>query len=178
MIVLAVATAALMQAEEGPGANAIVMEPLAVVFAKTFVLEYERRVTPGVSLALAPAVSYGEAQGSAAEGETPKSGQHWAVGATLAMRLYPWSRAPGGAFIGPFGGLAWAWTDIDPATDTKGFGWSVGGLAGYTFILGKSFACSLGLGASWNDQTLDGAGETSGDSGLRLATRLAIGWVF
>ncbi|MFO0748044.1 MAG: hypothetical protein U1F43_20645 [Myxococcota bacterium] len=160
--------------EPPPPPNALVVEPLAVVFAKTIALEYERRLTTGFSLALAPALALGEIKGS---GTDPATGGYKAFGVSLAARFYPWSTAPEGAFIGPYGGVAWVSADAGDVTVT-GLGWSLGGLAGYTWILGKFFVFSIGAGASWNDMSLDHEGTTSGKHGLYLATRLAIGGVF
>lgn len=159
--------------DEAPG-NALVFEPLAVVFAKTIAVEYERRLTDGVSLALAPALAYGDVRGS---GESPVTGSYLALGATLAVRFYPWSVAPEGAFIGPYGGVSWGSADAGDAS-ASGLGWSVGGLAGYTWILGRFFVISGGLGASWNDLAVDASGTTTASRGVALATRLAIGGVF
>lgn len=155
--------------------NAITFEPLAVVFARTIAVEYERGfdlvgVHAGVALTLGD---------FATGGDNAQSGTFRGVALTLGARFYPWSRAPSGAFIGPFGSVAWVDADTGAAT-ASGFGWSAGALAGWTLILGRSFDLSLGAGAAWYDATARRAqGESEPTrSGVQAALRLAIGAAF
>ncbi|MCC6621068.1 MAG: hypothetical protein IT385_07420 [Deltaproteobacteria bacterium] len=157
-----------------PLANALTLEPLAVVFAKTIALEYERRLSSGVSLALGPVVTLGE---TTTGGDEPVEGTYVAWGLNLAVRFYPWSVAPAGAFVGPFAGVAWTSAEAGDSL-AEGVGWSVGGLAGYTWILGRYFVFSVGAGAAWSDMDLDVDGERRGKQGVYPSLRLAIGGVF
>lgn len=157
-----------------PPANALTIEPLAVVFAKTIALEYERRLTTGVTIAFGPVITLGE---TTTGGEDAVEGSYVAWGLDLTTRFYPWSVAPAGAFIGPFAGVAWTSSEAGDRV-SEGFGWSLGGLAGYTWILGKYFVFSVGAGAAWIDLDLDVDGESRGKRGVYPALRLAIGGVF
>lgn len=159
--------------------NAITFEPLAVVFARTIAVEYERGfglvgVHGGLALALGD---------FATGGESGSSGTFRGVSVTIGARFYPWSRAPSGAFVGPFGSVAWVSAESADAT-ADGFGWSVGALAGWTLILGRSFDLSLGAGAGWYEATAQRsavgelAGESAARSGLQPTLRLAIGAAF
>lgn len=152
--------------------NAITLEPLAVVYARTIALEYERGFgTLGVHLGAA--FTLGDFEG---DGE---SGDYLAVGATLGVRFYPWSDAPGGAFVGPFGSLAWVEAE-DGGSRSEGLGWSAGAMVGWTWILGSVFVLSIGAGAAWYAYDVDGAdgGAKVGRSGLWPALRLAVGMAF
>lgn len=154
-----------------PEPNALTLEPLAVVFAKTIALEYERRITHGFSLALSPAVALGDVT----KGET--EGDYFAFSVTLAARIYPWSPAPSGAFVSPFGGIGYVEAS-HAGQHSSGVGWSAGGIVGYTFILGRFFVFSIGGGAAWIDQERELEGATRGKRGIYPALRLAIGGVF
>jgi len=164
--------------DAAPPPNALTLEPLAVVFAKTIALEYERRLTPGFAVAFGPQITLGETTtGGAADDPATRDGSYVAWGLNLMARFYPWSVAPAGAFVGPFGGVAWTTAEAGDST-TEGFGWSLGGLAGYTWILGKHFVFSVGAGAAWIDLDLEVDGETRGKRGVYPSLRLAIGGVF
>lgn len=165
-------------ARAGDADNAITLEPLALVYARTIVLEYERGLGR-VGLALASAVTLGDWSADGA------SGDYLALGATLAVRIYPWTEAPAGPFIGPFGGLAW----VDASGQTSGpssggenasgIGWSVGALAGWSWTLGGGFVLSLGAGAAWYSYDLAlSSGDTVGRHGFLPALRLAVGAAF
>ena len=149
--------------------NAITLEPLAVVFARTIALEYERGFGP-VGVALAAAVGLGDI----AHKSTETTGDFNAFGVTLSVRVYPWDSAPRGAFFGPYATMAWveAKGDGDEGT-ASGLGWTVGAMAGYTWLLGRSFIVSAGAGVGWFEHDV-GVGE----SGLLPALRLAVGAAF
>jgi len=181
--VIALVTMALLSGAPGAGPlgtlpevlpepNVLTVEPLGVVFAKTIALEYERRITHGFSLALSPAIALGDVT------KTETNGSYLAFGVTLAARVYPWSAAPEGAFVSPFGGVAYVEADDGAGTSVDGIGWSAGGMVGYTFILGRFFVFSMGAGAAWIDQELHVGAETSGKRGVYPALRLAIGGSF
>ena len=154
--------------------NTLTLEPFAVVFAKTIALEYERRLLPWLSVAAGPSFTTGD---TTTGGDAAVTGSYFAWGATLAARFYPWNEAPSGAFVSPFGGLAWASAEAGDDT-SDGFGWSVGGLAGYTWILGRYFVFSIGAGAAWLDMDVMTNGTSHGKRGVYPALRLAIGGAF
>lgn len=161
-------------ADPGPE-NAITFEPLAVVFARTIAVEYERGFDL-VGVHFGVALTLGD---FATAGDNAQSGTFRGVALTFGARFYPWSRAPSGAFFGPFGSLAWVDAETGDAT-ASGFGWSAGALAGWTLILGRSFDLSLGAGAAWYDanaQRAQGESDTA-RSGIQAALRLAIGAAF
>lgn len=159
--------------EAGPR-NAITLEPLAVVFARTIAVEYERGVGR-FGVHLGGAVTLGDFDA----GET--SGDYLALAATLGVRFYPWSEGPVGAFVGPYASLGWV--DAESGGErASGLGWSVGAMAGWTWVFGSVFALSLGAGAVYyrHDIDPDGAGgePAKGRSGLFPATRLGVGAAF
>ena len=170
--------------------NAITLEPLALVYARTIALEYERGFGT-VGLALATAVTLGDWSASGS------SGDYLALGATLGVRFYPWTEAPAGPFIGPFGGIAWV--DASGGGEaSSGIGWSVGALAGWSWTLGGGreqssgpsggpppdqssggFVLSLGAGAAWYAYDLElSSGASVGRQGFLPALRLAVGAAF
>jgi len=151
--------------------NVITLEPLAVVYARTIALEYEHGFGH-IGVHVGSALTLGGFDSSGG------NGNYLAIGATLGMRFYPWSEAPAGGFIGPFGSVAWVDAD-DGTTQSKGIGWSVGALVGWTWLLGSVFVLSLGAGAAWYAYDIDGAGATTvGRSGFLPALRLAVGAAF
>lgn len=147
--------------------NALTLEPLAVVFARTIALEYERGFGP-VGLALGAAVGLGDVSHQS----SGRSGDFTALGLTLSVRIYPWDLAPRGAFFGPFGSLGWVEAEAGDRR-ASGLGWSVGALAGYTWILGTSFILSGGAGFAWYEHEVG-----DGESGLFPTLRLAVGAAF
>lgn len=151
--------------------NVITLEPLAVVYARTIAVEYERGFGHvGVHVGTAMTLGGFDSGGG--------KGNYLAIGVTLGMRFYPWSQAPEGPFAGPFGSVAWVDAD-DGTSQSAGVGWSVGGLVGWTWVLGSVFALSLGAGAAWYAYDVDGAdGATVGRSGFLPALRLAVGAAF
>jgi hypothetical protein len=152
--------------------NVITLEPLAVVYARTIALEYERAFGP-IGIHVGAAFTLGDFDGGG------QSGDYLAIGGTLGVRFYPWSDSPAGAFVGPFGSLAWVEAK-DGDTRTEGMGWSVGAMVGWTWVFGSVFAFSLGGGAAWYDYTVDGTGgrDAVGRSGVYPALRLAVGVAF
>jgi len=151
--------------------NAITLEPLAVVFARTIAVEYERGFGH-VGVHLGTALTLG---GFDSDG---RNGNYLAFGVTFGVRFYPWSEAPEGPFGGPFGSIAWVDAD-DGTSQSQGLGWSVGGLVGWTWVLGSVFALSLGAGAAWYAYDVDGTdGATVGRNGFLPALRLAVGAAF
>lgn len=144
--------------------NAITLEPLAVVFARTIALEYERGFGP-VGLALGAALGLGDI----AHRSSNTDGDFMALGLTLSVRVYPWDLAPRGAFFGPFGTLGWVEAEAGE-TRASGFGWSLGALAGYTWLFGTSFIVSGGAGLAWYEHEVG-----DGESGLLPTLRLAVG---
>lgn len=147
--------------------NALTLEPLAVVFARAIALEYERGIGP-VGLALGAAVGLGDVSHQS----SGRSGDFTALGLTLSVRVYPWDLAPRGAFFGPFGSLGWVEAEAGDRR-ASGLGWSVGALAGYTWILGTSFILSGGAGLAWYEHEVG-----DGESGLFPTLRLAVGAAF
>lgn len=171
LAVPAIAMGTPAHAEPTPD-NAITLEPLAVVFARTIALEYERGVgRVGVHVGTALTL------GGFDSGES--SGDYLSVGATFGARIYPWSEAPAGAWVGAFGGLAWVEAE-DGTERSSGLGWSAGAMVGWTWILGSVFELSLGAGAAWYAYEVDDAGgrDALGEDGLLPALRLAVGVAF
>lgn len=160
------------------GRNVIATEPLALVFARTIALEYERGFGHvGVHLSTALAL------GDFSLTESERSGDYLSLGFTAGVRFYPWSEAPRGAFFGPFGTVAWIQAESragGETAETSGVGWAAGAMVGWTWVLGTSFVVSVGGGAAWYELALDpdAGDETSGRSGLLPALRLAVGAAF
>ncbi len=151
--------------------NVITLEPLAVVYARTIALEYERGIGR-VGLHLGSALTLGSFDSA------DSNGDYLAVAVTLGMRIYPWTDAPEGPFVGPFGSVAWVDAD-DGTTAVTGVGWSVGAMVGWTWLLGSVFALSLGAGAAWYSYGIERAdGTTAGHEGFLPALRLAVGAAF
>lgn len=151
--------------------SVITLEPLAVVYARTIALEYERGVGH-VGLHLGAALTLGSFDLS------ERSGDYLGVAVTLGARFYPWTEAPAGPFIGPFASVGWVEAQ-DGVQRASGVGWSVGAMAGWTWLLGSVFALSLGAGAAWYAYDIDGAdGATVGRAGFLPAVRLAVGAAF
>ncbi len=171
--------ASAVRAEPARKPNALTIEPLAVVFARTIALEYERGIGGWVSVFVQPSFVYGSSRVVTTEGNatTTTDGEYFAVGGTLGVRIFPWRAAPTGPFVSPFAGLAYtrARTGGDSAS---GLGWSVGGLIGYSFVLGSVFELSLGGGAAYAAYALEAGGKRFGERGVLPALRLAVGAVF
>jgi hypothetical protein len=154
--------------------HAITLEPLGVVFARTIGLEYERALGH-VGLFSGLSATIGDLDTA-----TPalRAGTYYAAGLTLGVRVYPWSQAPSGAFFSPFASMAWVSVEADgdagPST-TEGWSWSAGAVAGWTWVFGRSFTLSTGLGAAYVEHRW-----TSGAARSRWApaTRLAVGAAF
>ncbi len=158
--------------------NVIATEPLALVFARTIALEYERGIGHvGVHVSTALAL------GDFSLTESDRTGDYLSVGFTAGVRVYPWSEAPRGAFFGPFATVAWIQAESrsgDESAETSGVGWAAGAMVGWTWVLGTSFVVSVGGGAAWYELALDAddGADTSGRRGLLPALRLAVGAAF
>ena len=159
--------------------NALTIEPLAVVFARTIALEYERGIGGWVSVFVQPSFVYGSSRVVTSEGNatTTTDGEYFAVGGTLGVRIFPWRAAPTGPFVSPFAGLAYTHASAG-GESASGLGWSVGGLIGYTFVLGSVFELSLGGGAAYAAYAIEAGGKRFGGRGVLPAFRLAVGAVF
>ena len=158
--------------------NALTIEPLAVVFARTIAIEYERGIGGWVSVFVQPSFVYGSSRVVTTDGNaTTTDGEYVAVGGTLGVRIFPWRAAPTGPFVSPFAGLAYTHASAG-GESASGLGWSVGGLIGYTFVLGSVFELSLGGGAAYAAYALEAGGKRFGDRGVLPAFRLAVGAVF
>lgn len=180
-----VSTAHAEPAEPEVRPNALTIEPLAVVFARTIALEYERGIGGWVSVFVQPSFVYGSSHvvrttGDAADPTTATSttdGEYFAVGGTVGVRIFPWHAAPTGPFVSPFAGLAYTHANAG-GESASGLGWSVGGLVGYSFVLGSVFELSLGGGAAYAAYDVTAGGQRFGDDGVLPAFRLAVGAVF
>ena len=154
--------------------NAITLEPLAVVFARTIAVEYERGFG-AVGVHLGGAVTFGGFDSEAA------SGDYRAFAATLGVRIYPWSDAPIGAFGDLFGSLGWV-SAASGDESAEGLGWSLGAMVGWTWVFGSVFALSLGAGAAYYAHDVDpdggGSAQSEGRSGFFPVTRLGVGAAF
>jgi len=158
--------------------NVIAIEPLALVFARTIALEYERGIDHiGVHVSTALAL------GDFSISEPERSGDYLSIGFTLGVRVYPWTEAPRGPFFGPFATIAWIEAKSrsgDQTAETSGFGWAAGAMVGWTWVLGTSFVVSVGGGAAWYELSLDpdDTVEPSGRRGALPSLRLAVGAAF
>jgi hypothetical protein len=172
-------TVPAVRAEPATRPNALTIEPLAVVFARTIALEYERGIGGWVSVFVQPSFVYGSSRVVSGDDNatTTTDGEYFAVGGTLGVRIFPWRAAPTGPFVSPFGGLAY--THARAGGDSaSGLGWSVGGLIGYTFVLGSVFELSLGGGAAYAAYAIEAGGKRFGERGVLPAFLLAVGAVF
>ena len=159
--------------------NAITLEPLAVVFARTITLEYERAFGAWMSVFIQPSLILGSSHAVVGSGDTATSvdGDYFAVAGTLGVRIFPWRGAPGGPFVSPFAGVAY--THATAGSDSaSGIGWSVGGMIGYTFVLGSVFDLSIGGGAAYVALDIDAGGKRFGETGVQPSFRVAVGAVF
>jgi hypothetical protein len=125
-------------------------------------LEYERALSPSMSLFIAPDIQFAAISG-VGSGTTTLFG----IGTGAGVRLYPLSEvvgsAPRGFWVGPclhlayssltaqLAGAATSWAAMSAVT------FSVGGQLGYTFLIANGFVLSFGGGV--------GAGVSSVSSG-------------
>ncbi|MCB9732915.1 MAG: hypothetical protein H6745_09915 [Deltaproteobacteria bacterium] len=162
-----VATASSAGARELPE-NAITLEPLALVFTRTIVVEYERVLSPTFSLFIAPSFTFDSVD------TDDLTASFLAVGGGLGARAYLLDDAPTGLFVSAMFQVAWATAERDGAK-SDGVGFAVAGHLGYAWVLGGVVAVSVGLGAAWYDMSLTLPDGDVGVSGLYPAARAAIG---
>ncbi len=151
LVALAVAPSAAV-AEDGaaPAPRTLTTEPLAIVFARAFALEFEGRVAEGWTLFAQPSVVVGASRLSGVDPEAPDRGfAGYGLGVTLGARFFPFDPGPEGFFVSLFGSVAWATSSAVDGASVDGTGFGAGAMAGYTFILGGSFVLSLGAGAAY-----------------------------
>jgi hypothetical protein len=150
--------------------TSVSFEPLGAIYARAFAFEVEQRLAPGWSLALGPAVIVASQAVSGADGGLVS--ERALVGSlSLGVRRFIGGDGLSGLFLGPrvtfsFGGFTEPSGGLPCAV-------AAGGLLGYTFLLGRTFLLSTGLGADYH-RRLDGDG---GDRLLPLL-RLAVGAAF
>jgi len=163
--------------DETPPDNAITLEPLAVVFARAFALEYERHVAYGWSVFAQPSVVFGASRLTATTDEEVGRGfSGYGVGLTLGARFFPFDRGLEGFFASAFVSVAWATATTNDNVNLQSVGVGVGLMAGYTFILGGVFDLSLGAGASYFEVHFDSGQGV--ERGVQPAIRAAMGAAF
>ncbi len=172
--------ATAIDGDAGP-LNAIVFEPLAVVFARAFAVEYERRVAPHWSWFVQPSVVFGASRLSTAGvggDETARGFSGLGFGLTSGVRFFPLHPGLDGFFISAF--VSGAWTTTTGAADTgtigDAWGWGGGAMVGWTFLPSQVFDLSLGLGLALTDR--HDAEHPDGHFGVLPAIRVAVGAAF
>ena len=152
---------------EGVRRSALSVQVLRPFFG-TFTLQFEHRLTPFLSLMVAPSavvVRYGSGDdllGFGIEG---------------ALRFYPSTHAPSGFWAGPRVGLG-RLTGKSFGRSRADIAFTVGAQVGYTWHLG-GFVLSVGGGFSFVDTEVDVEGASIlGYRGFWPDANLAVGWAF
>jgi hypothetical protein len=153
--------------------HAISIEPLGVVLARTIGLEYELGLGH-VGLFVGAGVTLGDLTVAA---PVARSGTYSAVGFTFGARFYPWTQAPAGPYFGPTASFSRVFADSG-MDSVAGSSWSVGAMAGWTWLLGRSFELATGIGAAYFDRGFDAPSSGRASSGVRPLLRLAVGAAF
>jgi hypothetical protein len=144
--------------EEPTPPRTVTTEPLAIVFARAFALEFEGRVGEGWTLFVQPSVVVGASRLTGADPDAPDRGfGGYGLGLTAGFRFFPFDVGPEGFFLSVFGSGAWATSSAVDGASVDGAGFGAGAMAGYTFILGGSFVLSLGAGAAYAEVHPSGA---------------------
>lgn len=101
----------------------------------------------------------------------------FAVGPVVGLRLFPFLAAPSGLWLGPYAGLSYIEVKRDQREST-GVGTTLGGMVGYTLILGDVFVASAGIGVGYRDFTRSIDDEVVGRRGWTPRFRLSLGVAF
>jgi len=159
-------------------ANTVVADPGALLHGAVLV-QYERAVTPSLSVFVGPRVQYGPWV-FASSAERDRVGSAFGIGVELGGRVYMHGFAPAGMFIGLVAsGLVHSWTEALPGTLTAGPTQQAvtgalihtGVQLGYQVIVRRAFVVSIGVGVSLvlhNAEVVDWV----------TPVRLAFGWAF
>lgn len=143
---LALVTAGSAEAQSEPRYT-VTWQPLALLLT-AWQLEFEAAPTRGLTLHATPSVVFTVDDG------VPRP---LAFAMDLGVRVFPFGRAPAGFFLGAHAGAAtWDIVSLLPATD--GFGLRGGTTVGYTFVLARRWALSLGGGVEYVRFTPSGQG--------------------
>lgn len=155
--------------------NTITIEPLSLIFARTIDVEFEHAVSPGVSLFVGPSVIIGTPS------TTYANESYFGVGVSFGARFFMFGNAPRGFFLSPFAEIAYASASVNGASGS-GVAFAVGGLVGYTWLIGDVFDVSIGGGVQYfSEQVTATNGSTTyqvGFNGVLPALRLALGFGF
>jgi len=147
--------------------NTITLNPLALRFQQLGI-EYERALGPVFSIYLAPQGAYGRQGGSSS----------LSLGAELGLRVFFLGKAPVGLWIGPELSGTYGRQSSGGVT-RSGFGFGVGGGAGWTLVFFDRFALSVGFAAvSRGVPDLQGALEALPGVEFLPLPRLAFGVAF
>jgi hypothetical protein len=153
-------------AEPESGANLVALDVLSLA------VHFERSFASWLTLYAGPrAFLFGF-------GDSFRDDDVFTVGLDLGLRFFVVGRAPEGFWFSPNGGLGFASVDSSLGDAEQTLGWWAGGLAGYTWIFGRSFVLSVGGGANYVDMTARFGGVRFGFRGALLAARAAVGWSF
>lgn len=157
-------------AESKAPQNTITGNPLGLIFGN-YALEFERVVSKSGSFYVTPAVTGASVSGAGI----------WGVGIDAGYRHFFTGEAPSGFWAGPTAGLAFV-TGTGALSGVGGVGAGIGGMLGYTWILGKAFVISIGGGGSlvFGGAAVSVGNEVAEASLVRVAPalRLSFGGAF
>lgn len=169
--------------------NALTLDPLTLVFTRAIALEYERGFGP-VGVHVGTSLLVGDLELSEFKALQSHS---LGFGFQLGLRYYPWSKALKGAYINPYAAFSHTQMESEvpaiagedgvlsqPIQDSlSGWGWSVGAVVGWAWVLGDSFAFSLAGGAGWCETRLESKNGTRlNEKGFCPTLRVAVGAAF
>lgn len=141
----------------------------------TLNVELEQVVMPTLSLFVGPQVQFSQGIGSSPDRSV------WGVGAVGGLRFYPWGLAPKGLYLSPQLSLAYA-SVTSGSVEGSGTGFSVAGMVGYQWIIGRHFALALAGGVQYLSVSAEASSGTSSaalsTSGIYPALRLGLGLAF
>src|SRR5262245_58256074 len=113
----------------------LTVNPLAMV-GGSFNGEYERAIGPGMSIFVGPSVAYASANLGTS------SISMYGLGGTGGLRMFFAAEAPKGGWIGPQASLVYISADFGGGDSLSAVGFSIAGLAGYTWIFDSGFVLS------------------------------------
>lgn len=119
---------------------------LTVKFGENLALEYERAVRPDVSIFIGPALAVGFTNFN------HEFESELGIGSVMGARFFLSGEAPAGLFMSPFIDLSYYATNAR-GTHISGLRLKSGGMLGYTWIFGRRFVVSAGVGATYADIT-------------------------
>jgi len=153
---------------EQPGAqNTITLNPLAIR-NQQLGIEYERALGPVFSLYLQPQGAYARRGGSS----------FLSVGGEAGLRVFFLGKSPVGLWIGPEFSGSYGRV-VSAGVERTGYGFGVGGAAGWTLVFFDRFALSAGFAAVYRSvPDLESVEETVPGVELLGLPRLAFGVAF